>query len=128
MPSPNWPCASLRFGAAMERKLGTVARPPLTRGHSLWRKGGMRTGAQGMGSVQFPRLVGRRRAGPRMGRLRRIGVAAAVLAAMAVAGGVHSAASAATGAPYGGGGAPYGGGWSLPPGGGSDGLSGVVTR
>jgi beta-glucosidase len=55
-----------------------------------------------MGSVQFPRLVGRRRAGPRMGRLRRIGVAAAVLAAMAVAGGVHSAASAATGAPYGG--------------------------
>ena len=55
-----------------------------------------------MGSVQFPRLTGRRRAGPRIGRLRRIGLAVAVLAAMAVAGGVHSAASAATGAPYGG--------------------------
>ena len=55
-----------------------------------------------MGSVQFPRLTGRRRAGPRIGRLRRIGIAVAVLAAMAVAGGVHSAASAATGAPYGG--------------------------
>ena len=34
-----------------------------------------------MGSVQFPRLTGRRRAGPRMGRLRRIGIAVAVLAA-----------------------------------------------
>src|ERR1700733_7490503 len=55
-----------------------------------------------MGSVQFPRLTGRRRAGPRIARRRRIGLAAAVLAAMAVAGGVHSAASAATGAPYGG--------------------------
>src|ERR1700733_13937239 len=55
-----------------------------------------------MGSVQFPRLTGRRRAGPRISRLRRIGIAVAVLAAMAVAGGVHSAASAATGAPYGG--------------------------
>jgi beta-glucosidase len=55
-----------------------------------------------MGSLQFPRLTGRRRAGPRMGRLRRIGLAVAVLAALAVAGGVHSAASAATGAPYGG--------------------------
>ena len=37
-----------------------------------------------------------------MGRLRRVGLAVAVLAAMAVAGGVHSAASAATGAPFGG--------------------------
>ena len=55
-----------------------------------------------MGSVHFPRLTGRGRAGPHAGRLRRIGLAAAVLAAMAVAGGVHSAASAATGAPYGG--------------------------
>ena len=55
-----------------------------------------------MGSVHLPRLTGRRRAGPRVGRLRRIGLAAAVLAAMAVAGGAHSAASAATGAPYGG--------------------------
>ncbi len=55
-----------------------------------------------MRSVHFPRLAGRRRAGPHPGRLRRIGLAAAVLAAMAVAGGVHAAASAATGAPYGG--------------------------
>ena len=55
-----------------------------------------------MGSVQFPRLLGRRRAGPPLGRMRRIGLTVAVLAAMAVAGGVHSAASAATGAPYGG--------------------------
>jgi len=55
-----------------------------------------------MRSVHLPRLTGRRRAGPHPGRLRRIGLAAAVLAAMAVAGGLHSAASAATGAPYGG--------------------------
>ena len=55
-----------------------------------------------MGSVQFPRLLGRRRAGSPLGRMRRIGLTVAVLAAMAVAGGVHSAASAATGAPYGG--------------------------
>ncbi len=55
-----------------------------------------------MRSVHWPRPTGRRRAGPLAGRLRRIGLAAAVLAAMAVAGGVHSAASAATGAPYGG--------------------------
>src|ERR1700722_19591845 len=55
-----------------------------------------------MGSVQSPGLPGRRRAGPRISRLRRIGIAVAVLAAMAVAGGVHSAASAATGAPFGG--------------------------
>ena len=55
-----------------------------------------------MRSVHLPRLTGRRRAGPPVGRLRRIGLAAAVLAAMAVAGGVHAAASAATGAPYGG--------------------------
>jgi beta-glucosidase len=55
-----------------------------------------------MRSVHWLRPTGRRRAGPLAGRLRRIGLAAAVLAAMAVAGGVHSAASAATGAPYGG--------------------------
>ena len=55
-----------------------------------------------MRSVHLPRLTGRRRAGPPVGRLRRIGLAGAVLAAMAVAGGVHAAASAATGAPYGG--------------------------
>jgi len=55
-----------------------------------------------MRSVHFPRPVGRRRAGPHPGRLRRIALAGAVLMAMAVAGGVHSAASAATGAPYGG--------------------------
>ena len=54
-----------------------------------------------MGSVHLPRLNGRG-GRPRMGRMRRIGIAAAVLAAMAVAGGVHSAASAATDAPYGG--------------------------
>src|SRR5580698_334576 len=62
----------------------------------------MRRGVREMGSDHFPRLTGRRRAGPRAGRLRRIGLAAAVLAAMAVAGGVHSAASAAADAPYGG--------------------------
>ena len=56
-----------------------------------------------MGSVHLPRLTGRRRAGPHPGRLlRRIGLAVAVVAAMAVAGGVHSVASAAAGAPYGG--------------------------
>ena len=56
-----------------------------------------------MGSVHLPRLTGRRRAGPPAGRLlRRIGLAVAVVAAMAVAGGVHSVASAAAGAPYGG--------------------------
>ena len=55
-----------------------------------------------MGPVHFPRLTGRGRAGPLAGRLRRIGLAAAVLAATAVAGGVHSAASAAADAPYGG--------------------------
>jgi beta-glucosidase-like glycosyl hydrolase len=56
-----------------------------------------------MGSVHLPRLTGRGRAGPRAGRLlRRIGLAVAVVAAMAVAGGVHSVASAAAGAPYGG--------------------------
>src|ERR1700735_4776007 len=55
-----------------------------------------------MGSVQFPRLTGRRRAGPRISRLRRIGIAVAVLAAMAVAGGVHSPPSGAPRAPCGG--------------------------
>jgi hypothetical protein len=46
-----------------------------------------------MGSVHLPRLTGRRRAGPTSGRLlRRIGLAVAVVAAMAVAGGVHSVA------------------------------------
>src|SRR6202453_609272 len=63
----------------------------------------MRRGVREMGSVHLPRLTGRRRAGPRAGRLlRRIGLAVAVVAAMAVAGGVHSVASAAAGAPYGG--------------------------
>src|SRR6202453_1803755 len=63
----------------------------------------MRRGVREMGSVHLPRLTGRRRAGPRAGRLlRRIGLAVAVVAAMAVAGGVHSVASAATDAPYGG--------------------------
>ena len=56
-----------------------------------------------MGSVHLPRLTGRGRAGPPAGRLlRRIGLAVAVVAAMAVAGGVHSVASAAADAPYGG--------------------------
>ena len=56
-----------------------------------------------MGSVHLPRLTGRGRAGPQAGRLlRRIGLAVAVVAAMAVAGGVHSVASAAADAPYGG--------------------------
>src|SRR3984957_2618843 len=62
----------------------------------------MRKRSARMRSVHLPRLSGRRRAGPPVGRLRRIGLAGAVLAAMAVAGGVHAAASAATGAPYGG--------------------------
>src|ERR1700722_12211661 len=62
----------------------------------------MKTGVREMGPVHFPRLTGRRRAGPRAGRLRRIGLAAAVLAAMAVAGGGHSAVSAAADAPFGG--------------------------
>ena len=79
-----------------------------------------------MGSVHLPRLTGRGRAGPHTGQLlRRIGLAVAVVAAMALAGGVHSAASAATGAPYGGtaaavppnGASPLGGGGGgvLPP-------------
>ncbi len=55
-----------------------------------------------MGSVQFPRLIGRRRAGPRIGRTGRIGLAVAVVAAMAVAGAAHSVAYAAADAPYGG--------------------------
>jgi beta-glucosidase len=56
-----------------------------------------------MGSAHLPRLTGRGRAGPHAGRLlRRIGLAVAVVAAMAVAGGVHSVASAAADAPYGG--------------------------
>ncbi|HEX4290270.1 MAG TPA: carbohydrate-binding protein, partial [Trebonia sp.] len=56
-----------------------------------------------MGSVHLPRLTGRGRAGPPAGqRLRRIGLAVAVAAAMAVAGGLHSVASAAADAPYGG--------------------------
>ncbi len=54
-----------------------------------------------MRSVHLPRLTGRRRAGPPVGRLRRIGLAGAVLAALAVAGGARSA-SAAADAPYGG--------------------------
>ena len=55
-----------------------------------------------MGSVQFPRLTGRRRAGPRRGRMRRIGLAVAVLAALTLVAGVQHAASAAADAPYGG--------------------------
>src|SRR5258708_35445998 len=55
-----------------------------------------------MGSIHVPRLAGRRPAGPRLGRMRRIGLAVAVLAAMVAAGAAHSVASAAGGAPYGG--------------------------
>jgi Carbohydrate binding module (family 6)/Beta-1,3-glucanase len=55
-----------------------------------------------MGSVQFPRLIGRRRAGPRIGRAGRIGLAVAVVAALTLAAGVQQAASAAAEAPYGG--------------------------
>jgi uncharacterized protein involved in high-affinity Fe2+ transport len=58
-----------------------------------------------MGSVHVPRLARRRRAGPRIGRVGRTGrmaLAAVVLAALALAGGVASLAHAATGTPYGG--------------------------
>jgi uncharacterized protein involved in high-affinity Fe2+ transport len=58
-----------------------------------------------MGSVHVPRLARRRRAGPRIGRVGRTGrmaLAAVVLAALALAGGVASSAHAATGTPYGG--------------------------
>jgi len=55
-----------------------------------------------MGSIHVPRLTGRRRAGPRLGRTGRIGLAVAVVAAMTLVAGAHYAASAATDAPYGG--------------------------
>jgi Beta-1,3-glucanase/Carbohydrate binding module (family 6) len=55
-----------------------------------------------MGSIHLPRLAGRRRAGPRRGRVRPAAVAVAVVAAMTLVAGAHYAASAATDAPYGG--------------------------
>jgi hypothetical protein len=55
-----------------------------------------------MGSIHVPRLTGRRRAGPRLGRTGRIGLAVAVAATMTLAAGAHYAASAAADAPYGG--------------------------
>ena len=55
-----------------------------------------------MRSIHIPRLTGRRRAGPRMGRTGRMGLAVAVVAAMTLVAGAHYAASAATDAPYGG--------------------------
>jgi hypothetical protein len=57
-----------------------------------------------MQSIHIPRLTGRRRAGPRAGRTRRlsIGLAVAVAAAMTLVAGAYHAASAATDAPYGG--------------------------
>jgi len=55
-----------------------------------------------MGSIHAPRLTGRRRAGPRLGRTGRIGLAVAVVAAMTLVAAAHYAASAATDAPYGG--------------------------
>jgi uncharacterized protein involved in high-affinity Fe2+ transport len=55
-----------------------------------------------MGSIHVPRLAGRRRAGPRLGRTGRLGLAVAVVAAMTMVAGAHYAASAATDAPYGG--------------------------
>src|SRR5580700_11085628 len=59
---------------------------------------------QHMRSIHIPRLTGRRRAGPRAGRTRRlsIGLAVAVAAAMTLVAGAYHAASAATDAPYGG--------------------------
>ena len=55
-----------------------------------------------MGSIHVPRLTGRRRAGPRLGRTGRLGLAVAVVAAMTMVAGAHYAASAAADAPYGG--------------------------
>jgi uncharacterized protein involved in high-affinity Fe2+ transport len=55
-----------------------------------------------MRSIHIPRPTGRRRAGPRLGRMRSIGLAVAVAAAMTLVAGAHYAASAATDAPYGG--------------------------
>jgi uncharacterized protein involved in high-affinity Fe2+ transport len=55
-----------------------------------------------MRSIHVPRLTGRRRAGPRMGRVGRLGLAVAVVAGMTLAVGAHYAASAATDAPFGG--------------------------
>ena len=55
-----------------------------------------------MRSIHVPRLTGRRRAGPRLGRRGRLGLAIAVVAAMTLVAGAHYAASAATDAPYGG--------------------------
>ena len=55
-----------------------------------------------MGSIHVPRLTGRRRAGPRLGRTGRLGLVVAVVAAMTMVAGAHYAASAATDAPYGG--------------------------
>ena len=55
-----------------------------------------------MRSIHIPRLTGRRRAGPRMGRTGRIGLAVAVVAALTMVAGAHYAASAASDAPFGG--------------------------
>jgi len=55
-----------------------------------------------MGSIHIPRPTGRKRAGPRMGRAGRLGLAVAVAATMTLVAGAHYAASAATDAPYGG--------------------------
>ena len=55
-----------------------------------------------MGSIHVPRLTGRRRAGPWLGRTGRLGLVVAVVAAMTMVAGAHYAASAATDAPYGG--------------------------
>jgi Carbohydrate binding module (family 6)/Beta-1,3-glucanase len=55
-----------------------------------------------MRSIHIPRLTGRRRAGPRPGRMRSIGIAVALAAAMTLVAGAHYAASAAADAPFGG--------------------------
>jgi hypothetical protein len=56
-----------------------------------------------MGRIHLPRLTGRRRAGPRPGhRTGRIGLAVALVAAVALVTGVQHAAYAAADAPYGG--------------------------
>jgi Carbohydrate binding module (family 6)/Beta-1,3-glucanase len=55
-----------------------------------------------MGSIHVPRLTGRGRAEPRLGRTGRLGLAVAVVAAMTMVAGAHYAASAAADAPYGG--------------------------
>ena len=85
----------------MERSIGTVARRSLTRGYSPLAERGERDRSTRNGISAVPE-ANRASARPRLGRTRRIGLAVAVLAALALVSGVQHAAYGATEAPYGG--------------------------